>query len=195
MELVKSWSDPNTNTPNNNRSRMGREGNRKAYPCRIFVAAKAAPVARRRVSPGVKALEQPCSPLFYLHSPPTPRSSLLRHPQPHVLLRPQRRAPGTTAAALSTGTERGRKGRLRERDERRDGGGGCGAQGGEWGRWGATESDPPCASLLLLAQRKKWAVVAVVWLTGWADKWAGAAKPFFSSSFLFRFICFFHFLC
>jgi hypothetical protein len=31
MELVKSWSGPNTNTPNN-RSRMGREGNRKAYP-------------------------------------------------------------------------------------------------------------------------------------------------------------------
>jgi hypothetical protein len=66
-----------------------------------------------------QALEQPCSPLFYLHSPPTPRSSLLHHPQPHVLLRPQRRAPGTTAAALSTGTERGRKGRLRERDERK----------------------------------------------------------------------------
>jgi hypothetical protein len=95
------------------------EGNRKAYPCRIFVAGKAL-VARR-----------PCSPLFYLHSPPTPRSSLLHHPQPHVLLRPQRRAPGTTAAALSTGTERGRKGRLRERDERRDGGGCSGAKGGE----------------------------------------------------------------
>jgi hypothetical protein len=92
---------------------MRREGNRKAYPCRIFVAGKA-PVARR-----------PCSPLLYLHSPPTPRSSLLHHPQPHVLLRPQRRAPGTTTAALSTGTGRGRKGRLRERDERRDGGG-CG---------------------------------------------------------------------
>jgi hypothetical protein len=97
---------------------MGREGNRKAYLCRIFVAGEA-PVARRKVSPGVKALEQPCSPLFYLHSPPTPRSSLLHHPQPHVLLRPQRRAPGTAAAALPTGTERGRKGGLRERDERK----------------------------------------------------------------------------
>jgi hypothetical protein len=37
---------------------MGREGNRKVYPCQIFVAGKA-PVAGRRVSkvsPGVKAL-------------------------------------------------------------------------------------------------------------------------------------------
>jgi hypothetical protein len=48
---------------------------------------------------------RPCSPLFYLHSPPSPRSSLLHHPQPHGLLLTQRRAPGTTAAPLSTGTE------------------------------------------------------------------------------------------
>jgi hypothetical protein len=27
--------------------------------------------------------------------------------------------------------------------------------------------------------------VAVVWFTGWADKWAGAAEPFFSSSSFF----------
>jgi hypothetical protein len=32
--------------------------------------------------------------------------------------------------------------------------------------------------------------VAVVWLTGWADKWAGAAKPFFFFFFSFSFYLF-----
>jgi hypothetical protein len=41
---------------------------------------------------------------------PPPRSSLLHHPQPHVLLQLQRRAPATAAAAVSTGH--------REREER-----------------------------------------------------------------------------
>jgi hypothetical protein len=58
---------------------------------------------------------------------------------------------------------------------------------------GATESDPAEASLrfpLLLAQRKKWAVVAVVWFTGWADKWAGGSRAFF----FFFFFSFYLFL-
>jgi hypothetical protein len=60
---------------------------------------------------------------------------------------------------------------------------------------GATESDPAEASLrfpLLLAQRKKWAVVAVVWFTGWADKWAGGSRAFFF--FFFFFFSFYLFL-
>jgi hypothetical protein len=58
----------------------------------------------------------------------------LHHPQPHVLLRPQRRAPGTTAAALSTEWHREREEGETEgerRTEASDGGGCSGAQGGE----------------------------------------------------------------
>jgi hypothetical protein len=112
----------------------GWEGRRigRHTPCQIFVAGKASVVRR------------PCSPLLYLHSPPTPRSSLLHHPQPHVLLRPQRRAPGTTAAALSTGTERGRKGRLRERDERKQA-----TEAGAAARREASEGDGGDRRLLL----------------------------------------------
>jgi hypothetical protein len=58
------------------------------------------------VREGKNGGERPCSALFYLHSPP-PRSSLLPHPQPHVLLRFQRRAPATAAAAVSTGQREG----------------------------------------------------------------------------------------
>jgi hypothetical protein len=81
---------------------MGREGNRKAYPLSDLL--------RRQSARGSTTL-------LAALAPPLAAHAALHHPQPHVLLRPQRRAPGTTAAALSTGTERGRKGRLRERDE------------------------------------------------------------------------------
>jgi hypothetical protein len=106
------------------------------------------------IDPTAPPPPRPCSPLFYLCSPAPP--ALLpapHHPQPHVLLRPQRRAPGTAAAAaLSTGTERGREGRLRGGGETNGGlypgteasdGGGCGA-GAQAGREAkASEGDGP----------------------------------------------------
>jgi hypothetical protein len=154
------------------------EGNRKAYPCRIFVAGKA-PLARR-----------PCSPLFYLHSPPTPRSSCSTTRSPTSSSSPRAGLPAPPPPRYQRAQREGGRG-----DWGRETNGA--SEAGAAARREASEGDggdratllcrrlfPPASRLLALpADRRrlvwsrgrrtseKWAVVAVdvVGFIGWAD--------------------------
>jgi hypothetical protein len=181
MELVKSWSGPNTNTPNN-RSRMGREGNRKAYPL--------SDLRRRQSARGSTTL------LAALVPPLAAHAALLPAPPPAAPRPPPAPAQGSRhhrRRAMHREREEGET-EGKRRTEASDGGGCSGARR-RVREMGAT--DASCWILLFLAscfrsRMKKgnnrcW-VNRLGWLTGCGSR--VFFSFFFSFSFYLYFTCF-----